>query len=532
MTETDFDPEIIAFCCNWCSYAGADLAGVSRLKYPPNVSIIRVMCSGRVEPSYILKALELGADGVLVCGCHPGDCHYISGNLKAEKRINATGELLEDLGLDKRMHLEWVSASEGARFAEVVGGFVDELKEIGPNPLKQNGVIPKKSEFNLEALINETKVYYCVECGKCTSACPVSRLDPTYSPRQTIEKALEGIDNPKIKNEMLIDRELWSCLTCGICGEKCPSDVKYVDFVKRARSEASRLGSIGNCSKAGSLLSLAKIQTNKNIKQNRLNWITDDLKIGKEGDLLYFVGCLPYFDNLFGDTTNSIDIAKSTVKILNAAGIEPVIINDERCCGHDLLWGGDFENFEKLAKLNLENIKGVKRVVFSCPECYRTFKIDYPEYFGDLDFEPIHISELLEELIDEGKLEFNKLNEKVTYHDPCRLGRHLGIYDAPRNVLNAIGAEVIEMENSKSSSICCGVSAWINCDSFSKQMQIKRICEAKDTEADYLVTGCPKCKIHMKCSVSNKVPVDREKVDISIDDLSVIVSRALKSGGN
>jgi F420-non-reducing hydrogenase iron-sulfur subunit len=133
-----FEPQIIAFCCNWCSYAGADLAGVSRLQYPPNVRIVRVLCSGRIEPDFVLRSLELGADGVLVAGCHPGDCHYISGNLKAEKRFTKVEQLLDLLGLDKRRaRLEWISASEGPKFANTITDFVTQIKEIGPNNLNK-----------------------------------------------------------------------------------------------------------------------------------------------------------------------------------------------------------------------------------------------------------------------------------------------------------------------------------------------------------------------------------------------------------
>ncbi len=134
--KEEFEPKILAFCCNWCSYAGADLAGVSRFQYPPNIRIIRVMCSGRIAPSFILEALHKGIDGVLVAGCHIGDCHYISGNEKAEKRVKITKELLKTLGIDdKRLRLEWISASEGKRFAEVMDDFVKEIKAIGPNPM-------------------------------------------------------------------------------------------------------------------------------------------------------------------------------------------------------------------------------------------------------------------------------------------------------------------------------------------------------------------------------------------------------------
>jgi len=142
MSEKEkFEPKIVGFLCNWCSYAGADLAGVSRIQYPPNIRIIRVMCSGRVDPIFILEAFKDGADGVLVAGCHlPSDCHYISGNYKAQARITLLREVLEDFGIEpERLRLEWVSASEGDRFATIVKEMVEQIKKIGPNPLKKDG---------------------------------------------------------------------------------------------------------------------------------------------------------------------------------------------------------------------------------------------------------------------------------------------------------------------------------------------------------------------------------------------------------
>ena len=134
----EFEPNIIGFLCNWCSYAGADLAGTSRIKYPPNIKSIRVMCSGRVDTVFILEALKKGADGVLVAGCHPGDCHYQSGNYKTNRRIKLLKKLLEEMGVEpQRVRFDYVSASEGHKFASVVTEFVDELKKMGPNPLKE-----------------------------------------------------------------------------------------------------------------------------------------------------------------------------------------------------------------------------------------------------------------------------------------------------------------------------------------------------------------------------------------------------------
>jgi F420-non-reducing hydrogenase iron-sulfur subunit len=137
MSEQRFEPIIVAFCCNWCSYAGADLAGTSRLQYPPNVRIVRVMCSGMVHPKLVMDALNKGADGVLICGCHPGDCHYLEGNLRAQKRAEAIALLLEDFGLEpERFRLEWVSASEGPRFAQVMTDMVEAVRSLGPSPYR------------------------------------------------------------------------------------------------------------------------------------------------------------------------------------------------------------------------------------------------------------------------------------------------------------------------------------------------------------------------------------------------------------
>ena len=132
----EFEPNILGFLCNWCSYAGADLAGTSRMKYPSNLKSIRVMCSGRVDPSFVLEALRKGVDGVLIAGCHPGDCHYQSGNYKTNRRIKLLKKLLEELGIDpQRVRFEYVSASEGQKFAIIVTEFVAEIKKLGPNPI-------------------------------------------------------------------------------------------------------------------------------------------------------------------------------------------------------------------------------------------------------------------------------------------------------------------------------------------------------------------------------------------------------------
>ena len=138
----EFEPKIVAFTCNWCSYAAADLAGTSRIGYPPNVEVIRVMCTGMVDPIYVLRAFEAGFDGVLIAGCHPGDCHYISGNLRAEERVEILKKLSHTLGLeDERLRLEWCSAAEGGKFADTIKDFVSQLKKLDPSPYRKESVV-------------------------------------------------------------------------------------------------------------------------------------------------------------------------------------------------------------------------------------------------------------------------------------------------------------------------------------------------------------------------------------------------------
>jgi len=135
--EQEFEPVIVALACNWCSYAGADLAGISRCQYPANVRIIRVMCSGMVHPNLVIEALTKGADGVVICGCHPGDCHYQEGNLKAERRAEAITLMLQDFGIEEeRFKLAWVSASEGPQFAKLMTEYTEQIKRLGPSPYK------------------------------------------------------------------------------------------------------------------------------------------------------------------------------------------------------------------------------------------------------------------------------------------------------------------------------------------------------------------------------------------------------------
>ncbi|MFQ6091359.1 MAG: (Fe-S)-binding protein [bacterium] len=378
--------------------------------------------------------------------------------------------------------------------------------------------------IDVEAIVKATRVNNCLECGKCTANCPISRFSDSYSPRLNVGQFIQGYADQLIK-----DDRLWACLTCGMCNVRCPSDVKYTEFMKQMRFEAFQDGREATCSHGGAIQSLMRIMTSPSLNQNRLEWVPKELKFAEKGELVYFVGCLPYFDALFTELeVHTLDTAKGVLTILNHLNTTPVLLKNERCCGHDLLWSGDIENFKKLAKHNLAEIKGAgaKKVLFSCAEGYRTFKLDYPQYFGQLDFEVIHISEFVAEQISSNGLKFGQLNRTVTYQDPCRLGRHMNVYDPPREIMAHIpGLELVEMAKNRNTAVCCGTSAWMNCDITSKQIQTYRLKSAKSTGADLFVTSCPKCYIHFKCAQKDEKIGDQ--IDIEIQDLATLAALAL-----
>ena len=381
----------------------------------------------------------------------------------------------------------------------------------------------------VDDLMRDAGAYYCIECGKCTTVCPIANADPEFAPRLIVVKAMAGIAN------VALEPDIWRCMTCEICSEMCPYNVLYSEFIRGLRAEAASMGIVSVCSQHDLMQTMMRMMATPGIEQNRLGWVTPDLKIADKGEVFYFTGCLPQMSTIFGDREdlNLIGIAQSAVAIFNRAGITPVVSNQEVCCGHDLNWTGDEVNFEKLMRINLDLIKksGAAKVVFTCAECLRTFEIDYQDIAGDLDYELLHISEFVDDLVAEGKIEFDGVEEKVTYHDPCRLGRHLGIYDAPRNVIGAIeGMDLIEMERTREKSACCGVSAWLTCDSIAKEMQLARMVEAVGTGSKKLITSCPKCQIHLRCAISEEMPIEREKADIPIEDFTILVANSIKTG--
>lgn len=378
----------------------------------------------------------------------------------------------------------------------------------------------------IEKIIEDAGAFDCVECGKCTSLCPVAKLNPNFAPRLIVVKAQAGMES-----EVKSDKDIWSCVTCEICNDMCPYKVNFSGFIQRMRAEAIEMGNSPLCSEAGAIHTMQRL-TGKGQKQNRLVWLTNDLRVKEKGDVYFFTGCSYQLGILFKDRAAELKkVPASVVKILNAAGIEPVVSNDEVCCGHDLIWSGNEAVFKDLMKKNVEMIRatGAKTVVFSCAEGFRTFSLDYQDFLGDLGFEVKHISEYLLDLIEQGKLDFKESNVKVTYHDSCRLGRHMGIYDEPRELLKAMNVELVEMPSIREKALCCGVNAFANCSEVSRKMQLDRLLEAKGVNAGVMLTFCPKCLIHYNCLLSmEKKPVELENVELVVGDFSNFIAEQLK----
>lgn len=386
----------------------------------------------------------------------------------------------------------------------------------------------------MDGLTYATGVNKCGECGECTASCPVTAIDPDFSPRRLSGKALM-----EDAEKLALSEEIWLCTTCGICNAICPYGVDFLRFIQGVRSLALSKNSVPHFFAEG-LLATEEIGTGADASDsdaNRLKWLAgegegseEELKVSDKGDVYYFSGCLSYLDSVYGDRKNLklLEIAKSAVKILNSIAIVPAVSKEEKCCGHDLLWAGDEKRFKALMKANIAVIResGAKTVVFTCAECLRTFDIDYRRFSGDLGFEVTHISEFLK---DKDLKFVNGKEENITYHDPCRL-RHLGKYEEPRTILKRIpGVKIKEMTHNKERATCCGVSALLTCGPVARRMQIERLTEAKQTKASKLVVACPKCWIHLDCAYDSnpELGMGNSKDKIQMEDLTMTVASRL-----
>lgn len=377
----------------------------------------------------------------------------------------------------------------------------------------------------IQDAITKNRAWYCLECGKCSAVCPITRWERRdyTSPRLLVEKAIEGRTD-----DVLNDPLFWSCLTCKRCSELCPSDVRFSEFLRDARGLARVESRAGECTHGDVVQTWGRMMTNPRLRQERLGWLSSDLRVSDASDTVYFTGCLPYYDPLFRKLgAEGVEIAQAAVRILNSLGIEPQVLADERCCGHDQLWEGDFDTFRALARLNLKRLQasGAQRIVTTCPECARTLKVDYPEYVGAHNLQVVHLTELLAAGNLPVASRLMQHGTRVTYQDPCRLGRHLGVYDAPRQVLAGLGLELVEMERSRKTSLCCGTSCWTSCGQVSKNIQVERLREARATGAELLVTACVKCQIHFKCAQDD--PLLGKEIGMNIRDLTTLVAERL-----
>jgi heterodisulfide reductase subunit D len=392
----------------------------------------------------------------------------------------------------------------------------------------------------LDQLVHQTGVFRCLECGKCTAICPISHYDRHFSPRRTVGRALMRHDQA-----LLNDDRLWTCLTCWHCSQVCPAGVAYPELTLGVRAEAQRLGAAAVCTHGEAIHTWMRLMMDPQLEQDRLGWLRDDhthhnpLVTSRDSDTLYFVGCAPHYAALFKPLgVDGEGIARSTVRVLNALGVQPQVLPDERCCGHDLLWEGDVAGFRALAELNASLIRasGAKRIVTSCPECARALKIDYPAYGFDLGLEVLHLAEWLAgQALPVLQSESPDITPRlqapgplVTYHDPCRLGRHLGSYAPPRQVIESLGLELVEMQRVRENALCCGTNGWTHCTVANKAIQVDRLREARATGADLLVTACIKCQIHFKCAMQDQGLED--EIAIETRDLASLVAEMLDYG--
>ena len=409
-----------------------------------------------------------------------------------------------------------------------------ELKKHSEVDQETDGIqvfLDKIYETDLRNLLKK-----CYQCARCSGVCQISKVQK-FTPSRIIQMILEGFED-----EILDSGVLWDCLTCNSCLQDCPKNINFADIVRILRYKM-RNKSIHNLDRMvahkGIYPTMGELMSQDHIKINRpLDWIPKGCKISDKGEILYYVGCLPFFDY---DFQNLKSIASSTLKTLCKIENEPIVVlREETCCGHDLYWGqGKFEVFIKLAKKNREKFvnAGISTIITACAECYRTFKIDYANLFNDFNerFNVQHIIEYVYNKWKQGKIDFKQPNDKYqkitfTYHDPCRLSRFLpaenNLVKKLREIFNYLqnlGYNFKEMKHNQENSLCCGVSSWLNCNERSKALRYTRILEAKEV-ATQLYTSCPKCNVHLNC-----IKKDYEDISsVEILDLSEFLSDIIK----
>ena len=362
-------------------------------------------------------------------------------------------------------------------------------------------------------------VKYCYQCGKCDTVCPWNKVR-AFSMRKLIREATFGLT--EIEHE-----EIWRCTTCGKCPQRCPRDVKQIDDMVSLRRIATEYGVFPGPVKPVRTVSAGLTAQGNPFGEERAKrgeWAEGlSVKPFAEGmELLYFPGCYLCYDPRLKK------VAQATAKILNKAGVDFGILGEkENCCGESIRKTGDEELFKRLARENIKAFieNGVKKILVSSPHCYHTFKNEYPEF--KVNFELVHISQYLFELINEGRLQPTKeYGKKITYHDPCYLGRHNGIFDEPRGVLKKIpGLELIEMAESRIDSLCCGMGGgrvWMETEK-SERFSSLRIEQAIGLGVEELVTACPYCITALEDS---RLVLNQEDA-IQIKDITEILQEVI-----
>lgn len=360
---------------------------------------------------------------------------------------------------------------------------------------------------------------FCYQCGLCDTVCPLNRVR-TFSMRKIIREATFGLT--EIESE-----DIWRCTTCGNCPQQCPRGVKIIESGVSLRKIATEYDVFHTSARPVRAVSASLIAEGNPLnekRKNRANW-TEGLSVKpftEEMEILYFPCCYLSYD------TRLKKVARATADILNRAGIDFGILGSkENCCGESIRKTGNEKLFKRLARENIKAFvdNGVKKILVSSPHCYHTFKNEYPEFM--VNFEVVHISQYLFELIQEGKLKINKAYEKkVTYHDPCYLGRHNGIYDEPREVLKKVpGLELMDMADSLGDSLCCGGGGgriWMETVK-SERFSDLRLEQAVDAGAEVLVTSCPYCITHFE--ESRLAQEDCETTEIK--DITEIITEVI-----
>jgi Fe-S oxidoreductase len=359
----------------------------------------------------------------------------------------------------------------------------------------------------------------CFQCGLCDVVCPWNKVR-IFSMRKIVREAAFGMTD--IESE-----DIWRCTTCGRCPQQCPRDVKQIESGVALRRIATEYGVFPTAARPiravrGSLMGEGNPMNEA--RKNRANWAEGlSVKTFTEGmEILYFPGCYLCYDPRLKK------VARATAEILNRAGVDFGILGaKENCCGESIRKTGDEEVFKRLAKENIKTFidHGVKKILVSSPHCYHTFKNEYPEF--RVNFEVVHISQYLTELIRKGALELKKeYAKKVTYHDPCYMGRHNGIYDEPREVLKSVpGLDLIEMPESRVDSLCCGGGGgriWMETLK-GERFSDFRLEQAIAVGAEVLVTSCPYCIANFEDSRSTIGVAD----NIVIKDITEIIQEAI-----